>query len=47
LTAERDVLNGLPTWPWLPGTLTGFLSATILPIVLFIIQLAIQKFLVE
>jgi hypothetical protein len=47
LTAERDVLNGLPTWPWRPGTLTGFLSATILPIVLFITQLAIQKFLVE
>lgn len=43
LTAERDVLNDMPTWPWQSGTLTGFLSATILPIVLFLIQLAIQK----
>ncbi len=47
LTAERDILNDLPTWPWQSGTLTGFLSATILPIVLFIIQFAIQKLLGE
>jgi len=45
LTAEREVLNGIPTWPWYSGTLTGFLSATILPIVLFIIQIAIGKLL--
>jgi hypothetical protein len=47
LTAESEVLNGLPTWPWQTGVLTGFLSATILPIVLFISQLAIEKFLVK
>jgi hypothetical protein len=45
LTAEREVLNGIPTWPWYSGTLTGFLSATVLPILLFLIQRAIQKFL--
>lgn len=43
LTAERDILNDIPTWPWQSGTFTGFLSATILPIVLLIIQLVIQK----
>jgi len=47
LTAEGGVLNELPTWPWQTGVLTGFLSATILPIVLFITQLAIEKFLVK
>jgi hypothetical protein len=45
LTAERDILNGIPTWPWRSGTLAGFLTATVLPIVLFILQLAIGKLL--
>lgn len=44
LTAERDILNGIPTWPWRSGTLAGFLSAAVLPIVLFIIQFIIEKF---
>ena len=43
LSAERDVMNQIRTWPWSNSTLTGFLSATLLPIVLFIIQLVIQK----
>jgi hypothetical protein len=43
LSAERDVLNQIRTWPWSGSTLTGFLSATLLPIGLFIIQLVIQK----
>lgn len=43
LESERKVLDGIPTWPWNAGTLTGFISATILPILLFIIQLVIQK----
>ena len=43
--AEREVLNVIPTWPWRAGTLTGFVSAIVLPIVLFLIQLAIQKWM--
>ena len=43
--AERDVLNALPTWPWRPGTLTGFLSAIVVPIVLFLMQFFIEKWL--
>jgi hypothetical protein len=43
LTAEREILVAIPTWPWRSGTLAGFLSATVLPIVLFILQLAIQR----
>jgi hypothetical protein len=45
LGAEREVLNAIPTWPWRAGTVTGFVSAIILPIVLFLVQLAIQKML--
>jgi len=43
LTAEHEILDKIPTWPWRSGTLTGFLSAAVLPIVLFMIQLIIQK----
>jgi hypothetical protein len=38
LLQERDILARLPTWPWSTGTLRGFLSALLLPIVLFLIQ---------
>jgi hypothetical protein len=43
LNTERDILTKIPTWPWRAGTLTGFLSAIVLPIILFLIQLIIQK----
>jgi len=45
LSAEREILNALPTWPWRPGTLAGFLSATLLPILLFVLQVAIGRLL--
>jgi hypothetical protein len=45
LSAERDILEKIPTFPWRTETLTGFLSATILPIILLIIQLIIEKWL--
>lgn len=45
LKAEREVLDAIPTWPWRVGTLTGFLSAIVLPIVLFLVQLGIEKWL--
>jgi hypothetical protein len=45
LSAEREVLNAVPTWPWRVGTLTGFLSAIVLPIAIFIIQFVIEKWL--
>jgi hypothetical protein len=45
LNVERDILNAIPTWPWHPSTLAGFLSVTILPVVLFAIQLVIGKLL--
>ena len=45
LNAERQVLNNIPTWPWLRGTFTGFASAVILPVIIFIVQMAIGKWL--
>jgi hypothetical protein len=45
LKAEREVLDAIPTWPWRTGTLTGFLSAIVLPIIIFLIQFAVEKWL--
>ena len=45
LKAERDLLAIIPTWPWRAGTLRGFLSAIVLPILLFIIQLLVKGWL--
>lgn len=47
LQAEREVLNRIPTWPWRAGMLTGFLSAMVLPIVLFVLQLIVGRMLGE
>jgi hypothetical protein len=38
LLQQREVLANLPTWPWSPGTLRGFLSVILLPIGLFVVQ---------
>ena len=38
LVAARDLVNRTPTWPWSGGALTGFASAIVLPIALFLIQ---------
>lgn len=35
---EREIIAKLPTWPWSTGTIRGFGSALLLPIVLFLIQ---------
>jgi hypothetical protein len=43
LNVERDILTRIPTWPWRAGLLTGFLSIVILPIILFILQLALAR----
>jgi hypothetical protein len=35
--AARDQINRLPTWPWPPQVLRGFLSAILLPVIVFLI----------
>ncbi|MBF8290093.1 MAG: hypothetical protein HW391_1061 [Chloroflexi bacterium] len=43
LVASRDVVNRVPTWPWSTGALTGFASAIVLPIVLFLVQRVLSQ----
>lgn len=37
LIRERELLEKVSTWPWNPGTLRGFASALLLPIVIWLI----------
>ena len=41
---QREVLAKLPTWPWSTTTLRAFVSAMLLPIVLFLIQRVLAQF---
>jgi hypothetical protein len=45
LNAERDILGKIPTWPWRAGMLTGFLSIVVLPILLFLLQFLLARWL--
>ena len=45
LSAERDILAHIPTWPWRTGLLTQFLSIVVLPIILFLVQLTLGHLL--
>lgn len=47
LNTEREILTNIPTWPWRAGTLSGFLSAIALPIILLLAQIVIERFLVR
>jgi hypothetical protein len=38
LREEKETLQGLRTWPWRPGTLTGLLSALVVPILLALLR---------
>ena len=46
LREEKETVQGLSTWPWRPGTLTGLLSALFLPIILALLRDLILRFLV-
>ena len=45
LTTEREILERIPTWPWRPGLLAGFLSVIVIPIVLFLLQYGLSEWL--
>jgi hypothetical protein len=44
LLAERDLYARLSTWPWSPGTLRGFLSALLLPILIGVTLRVLSRF---
>jgi hypothetical protein len=43
LLAERDLVAKLPTWPWSPGIVGGFVSAVLLPIALLLMTEVLQR----
>ena len=43
LRDERELVNKVPTWPWSAGALTGFISAVLLPIGLWIVTRALER----
>jgi hypothetical protein len=45
LTLVRDVIVRLPTWPWSPQLLGGFVTALLLPIVIWLITRALGSVL--
>jgi hypothetical protein len=45
LIAEREILGRIPTWPWRPGLFAGFISIILLPVILFLIQFALERWL--
>jgi len=45
LTTLRDRVRHLPTWPWEPQLLRGFVSALLLPIVVFVASRLIETLL--
>lgn len=45
LATERNLVSAVPTWPWRAAAFSGIASALILPVVLFLIQLALRNLL--
>ena len=43
LLAQRDVMARTPTWPWSPGTLRGFSTALVLPIILWLVFRVLER----
>jgi hypothetical protein len=43
LLTKRDVIAGIPTWPWEPATVRGFATAVLLPIVLWLVFRALEQ----
>jgi hypothetical protein len=42
LEIEQRVISGISTWPWQPETVRWLVTALVLPLVLWIIQYALQ-----
>jgi hypothetical protein len=45
LYKERDMLKTIPTWPWASGAFRNFLSAILLPMVLWVLQTLVGRYL--
>ena len=47
LEIEQSMLTRIPTWPWRPGTLRGVVTALLLPLIVFVLQYVLQRFLFQ
>ncbi|MEZ4770202.1 MAG: hypothetical protein R2844_17470 [Caldilineales bacterium] len=45
LNSEREIVVKIATWPWRPGLFAGFITVALVPIILYLIQLALGKLL--
>ncbi|MBA2633610.1 MAG: hypothetical protein H0U86_11530 [Chloroflexi bacterium] len=43
LALEREVLDKMPTWPWQPDTVRGFITALVVPVVLWLITRVLER----
>jgi hypothetical protein len=43
LIRERELMEKIPTWPWDPKTLRGFVSALLLPIILWLVTRLLEE----
>jgi hypothetical protein len=45
LLVEKDEIHKIPTWPWTPGTLRGWMASLFLPLAVWMLQWLIERFL--
>ncbi len=43
LVVEREALSRLSTWPWDTATVTGFVSALVVPALLWVVTHALER----
>ena len=43
LEIERNMIGAIPTWPWQPETFRWVLAAMVLPLVIWVVQLLLQR----
>jgi hypothetical protein len=46
LVAARDVVAEIPTWPWRPGTVTGFFTVFLLPLAVSFLRVLLAQYLI-
>jgi len=44
VAAEREAVARISTWPWEPTTLTGFVTALLLPVLLWVLQRVLTRY---
>jgi hypothetical protein len=44
LQHQKDYIEKIPTWPWQPATMRGFVSAMLLPILIWAVQQVLARF---